>query len=182
MSPWVAWSAEAFARAKDQKKPILAAAGLVPPESLKAASSEIEKRFVAILADPETRPDAAARLGRDAVVLDADGARRAVVSGSAELGRLADLASAPLAKPEAGPAWTGAVREDAPAAGPDAAAIAAVFARIEPLPAEALLHAAGERGDAAAREAAIRVLAAEAEPRRCRPAPGASRSCGTRTR
>ncbi len=164
MSPWVAWSDAAFARAREQKKPILAATGPLPPESLKAAAGEIESRFVAVLVDPETRPDAAARLGGDAVVLDSEGARRAVVSGAAELGRLAELASAPLAKPDAGPAWTGAVREDSPAAGPDAAAIAAVFSRLESLPAEALLHAAGERGDAAAREAAVRVLSAEAEP------------------
>ncbi|MBI5247196.1 MAG: hypothetical protein HY923_08440, partial [Elusimicrobia bacterium] len=80
MSPWIAWTAEAFARAKAQGKPILAATGPLPPENLRSLEGEIASRFVAVLADPETRPDAAARLGGEAVVLDSEGARRAVLS------------------------------------------------------------------------------------------------------
>ncbi len=172
MSPWVAWTAEAFARAKAQGKPILAAVGPLPPEGLSAAEGEIERRFVAVLADPETRPDAAARIGRGAVVLDSDGARRSALTLpsaalSDELSRLADEAAAPLAKTEAGPAWTGAVRETAaPSSSPDEASVAAVFVALNALPAaadpalvEGLLHAAGERGDAAARAALTRALA-----------------------
>jgi len=168
MSPWVEWTAEAFARAKKSRKPILAVTGPLPPENLKAAESEIASHFVAVLADPETRPDAAARLGGDAVILDSDGARRGVLAPAAaavpaELARLAKEAEAPLAKGEPAPAWTGAVRESAPPAAPAAAAIAAVFGTLPgdeagPDLVEALLHAAGERGDAAARAALTKAL------------------------
>lgn len=170
MSPWIAWTAEAFARAKAQGKPILAAVGPLPPELLTSAEPEIASRFVAVLADPETRPDVASRIGRGAVVLDSDGARRAVLSLPsaslpAELERLAKEASAPLASEEAGPAWTGAVRETALAEAPDESKISAALAALHALPAsaepalvECLLHAAGERGDAAARAALTRAL------------------------
>ncbi|MDP3541839.1 MAG: hypothetical protein Q8T11_05155 [Elusimicrobiota bacterium] len=164
MSSWVSWSAEAFARAKAQGLPILAAIGPLPPEQLKSSEGEIARRFVAVLADPETRPDAASRIGRGhAVVLDPDGARRAVLPlpslGLGEsLARLALEAVTPL-RPDAPapPAWTGAVRDTELSAAPDGAKIDAVFAALTALPAEAdealveaLLHAAGERGDAAA--------------------------------
>lgn len=170
MSPWAAWSAEAFARAKAQGKPILAVTGPLPPENLKSAEAEIASGFVAVLADPETRPDAAARLGGDAVILDSDGARRAVLAlpSSAlvsELTRLAKEAATPLAQGEAGPAWTGAVRETATPTAIGAASVTTVFASLagvldgpEPALVEALLHAAGERGDAGAREAFTKAL------------------------
>jgi uncharacterized protein YyaL (SSP411 family) len=164
MSSWVSWSAEAFARAKAQGKPILAAVGPLPSEHLKADEGEIARRFVAVLADPETRPDAAARIGiGHAVILDPDGTRRAVLPlPSPELGaalaRLALEAVTPLRSDgPAGPAWTGAVREADLATAPDEAKVAAVFAALGGLPAEAdhglveaLLHSAGERGDARA--------------------------------
>jgi len=164
VSSWVSWSAEAFARAKAQGKPILAAIGPLPPEQLKSAEGEISRRFVAVLADPETRPDAAVRIGAGhAVVLDPDGARRAVLplpsdALGEELALLALEAVTPL-RPDAParPAWTGAVRETELSSAPDAAKVSAVFAGLGALPAEAdpelveaLLHAAGERGDAAA--------------------------------
>ena len=78
---WLSWSPEAFARAKAQGKPILVALGPLPHESLKSVEGEISRRFVAVLADPQTRPDAAARIGADrAVVLGADGGRRGAVA------------------------------------------------------------------------------------------------------
>jgi hypothetical protein len=125
----VSWSAEAFARAKAQGKPILAAIGPLPPEQLEAAEGEIARRFVAVLADPETRPDAAARIGAGhAVVLDPDGARRAVLplptpGLGEELALLALEAVTPL-RPDAPsrPAWTGAVRET-DYRGPDASKV-----------------------------------------------------------
>jgi uncharacterized protein YyaL (SSP411 family) len=172
MSPWIAWTAEAFSRAKAQGKPILAAIGPLPPEDLKGDEGEIARRFVAVLADPETRPDAAARIGRGhAVVLDPDGARRAVLplpfpALGESLARLALEAVAPL-RPTgpAGPAWTGAVRETPLSEAPDAAKVAAVFAALNERPADAdpelvegLLHSAGERGDAAARDALTKAL------------------------
>ncbi|MCR4296102.1 MAG: hypothetical protein NUW21_11260, partial [Elusimicrobia bacterium] len=164
MSSWVSWSAEAFARAKARGLPILAAIGPLPPEQLKGSEKEIARRFVAVLADPETRPDAASRIGRGhAVILDPDGARRAVLPlpspGLGEsLARLALEAVTPL-RPDgpALPAWTGAVRDTELSAAPDEAKVADVFAALVRLPAEAdeelvegLMHAAGERGDAAA--------------------------------
>ncbi len=174
MSPWVSWSAEAFARAKARGLPIIAAIGPLVPEQLKSSEGEISRRFVAVLADPETRPDAASRIGRGhAVVLDPDGARRAVLPlpspGLGEsLARLALEAVTPL-RPDApaGPAWTGAVRDTELSAAPDEAKVAAVFAALAGLPAEAddelvegLLHAAGERGDAAARALLTKALEA----------------------
>ncbi|MBI2385410.1 MAG: hypothetical protein HYV14_05275 [Elusimicrobia bacterium] len=172
MSSWVSWSAEAFARAKAQGLPILAAIGPLPPEQLKAAEGEISRRFVAVLADPETRPDAAARIGAGhAVVLDPDGARRAVLPLPSdgldeELALLALEAVTPL-RPDAPAraAWTGAVRSTELSAAPDEAKVSAVFAGLAGLPAEAdpelveaLLHAAGERGDAAARARMTKAL------------------------
>ena len=163
MSPWASWTAEAFARAKAQGKPILAVAGRLPPPSLAASEGEIAESFVAVLADPETRPDAAARIGAGtAVVLDAAGARRASLDLSAEPGSklagLARQASAPAETAADGPVWTGAVTDaKKPAAGPSSEEAAAALTGLppEPRPAavEALLHAAGERGDAAARSA-----------------------------
>ncbi|MDD5302832.1 MAG: hypothetical protein PHS14_06940, partial [Elusimicrobia bacterium] len=156
-----------------QGKPILAAVGPLPPEHLKADEGEIARHFVAVLADPEVRPDAAVRIGPNhAVVLDLDGARRAVLPlPSPELGeslaRLALEAITPL-RPDgpALPAWTGAVRETELSAAPDEALIVSVFAALVAAPAaqtepglvEILLHAAGERGDAAARAALTRAL------------------------
>lgn len=172
MSPWIAWTAEAFARAKAERKPILAALGPVPHEQLKAAEGEIARHFVAVLADPEIRPDAAARIGRDqAVVLDWDGARRGVLAlpapGLSEaLARRALEAAAPL-RPDAAakPAWTGAVRETELSSAPDEAKMSAVFGALSEVPAEAdpqlvegLLHAVGERGDASANGPLTRAL------------------------
>lgn len=173
MSSWSAWSPEAFARAKAQGKPILAAIGPLPPQALASAEDEIARRFVAVLADPETRPDAAARIGRGrAVVLDCDGARRAIlplpsVALASTLARLALEAAVPkrAGGTPTGPAWTGAVRETPLRKAPDEASIAAVFAALNEHPAEAdvefveaLLHSAGERGDAAALLALTRAL------------------------
>ena len=164
MSSWVSWSPDAFARAKSRGLPILAAVGPLPPEHLRSAEGEISRRFVAVLADPETRPDAAVRIGRGhVVVLDPDGARRGVLplpaSGLGDaLARLALEAVTPL-RPDAParPVWTGAAREDRPSGGPDGTKVSSVFAGLSGLPAEAdpelaeaLLHAAGERGDPAA--------------------------------
>ncbi|MBI4061988.1 MAG: hypothetical protein HY403_11235 [Elusimicrobia bacterium] len=172
MSLWVSWTAEAFARAKAQGKPILAVVGPTLPGGLNGAEAVLESRFVAVLVDAQARPDAAARLGRDAVVLDGEGARRAVLSLSSpalpsELERLAREAAVPLGNKEPVPAWTGAVRETALPSAPDETRIAAVFSALSALPAgddpelaAGLLHAAGERGDAAARAALTRTLEA----------------------
>ena len=172
MSPWIAWTAAAFARAKAEGKPILAVVGPLPHAHPKAAEGEIARRFVAVLADPEIRPDAAARIGLDhAVVLDSEGTRRAVLPLPAPaleeaLARLALEAVTPL-RPDAPakPAWTGAVRETELSSAPDATKISAVFDALRELPAEAdpqlvegLLHAVGERGDAAAGAALTRAL------------------------
>ncbi|MEK7232265.1 MAG: hypothetical protein AAB268_00495 [Elusimicrobiota bacterium] len=173
MSLWISWTAAAFARAKAQGKPILAAVGPLPPEHLKADEGEIARHFVAVLADPETRPDAAMRIGLDhAVVLDLDGARRAVLplpspALGESLARLALEAVAPL-RPDA-PAisvWTGAVRETELSAAPDETMISSIFsafsalpdAQTDPVLVESLLHVAGERGDAAARAALMKAL------------------------
>jgi len=171
VSPWIAWTAEAFASAKAQGKPILAAVGPLPHADLKAAENEISLRFVAVLADPETRPDAVARIGlHHAVVLDCDGARRAVLplpspGLGAALGRLALEAVTPLRPEGSVPAWTGAVSDAVPAAAPGEPQLASVFSALSALPAQAdpelvsgLLHSAGERGDAAARAALTRCL------------------------
>lgn len=165
------WSAEAFARAKAQGKPILAVAGHLPSEHLKAAEAEIEARFIAVLADPETRPDAAARIGAGrAVILDCDGARRAFLplpspALGESLARLALEAAAPLTAAAAAPAWTGAVRETELSAAPDETKLAGIFAALcehpvdaDPEYVEGLLHAAGERGDDASREALTKAL------------------------
>ncbi len=171
---WATWGAEPFARAKEQGKPVLAAVGPLPPEALKAVESEIASRFVAVLADPEARPDAAARIGAGrAVVLDATGARRAdlaLPASGGELARLADAASKP-AGPEgpSAPAWTGATTDKKPGAAPGEAEAAAVFAALGAVPSpavvEALLHAAGERGDGAARANLTKALEAKLAPR-----------------
>jgi len=173
MSPWAPWSPEAFARARAQGKPVLATVGPLPHEALKAAEGEISRRFIAVLADPASRPDAAARIGAGhAVVLGSDGARRAVLplpapDLSAVLARLADEAEAlDAGRPDgpAGPVWTGAVREKPMAAAPDAARIAGVFAALPALTApsegvlEALLYAASERGGEPATAALTRGL------------------------
>lgn len=170
---WLSWSPEAFKRAKAQGKPVLAVLGPLPPEDLKLAEGEIARRFVPVLADPQTRPDAAARIGADClVVLGADGARRGRLSLpaadlSAALERLAaEAGGAKAAEPgSTGPVWSGAVREKPDAAAPDAEKIAAVFAALPAIKdpsdevLEALLYAASERGDAAARAALERGLA-----------------------
>jgi uncharacterized protein YyaL (SSP411 family) len=170
MSLGVAWTAEAFSLAKKKGKPILAAVGPLPPENLGGVEFEISERFVAVLVDPVTRPDAAARIGRDTVVLDCDGARRAALPPSSAaptdvLARLAQEAAIPLSKRESRHAWTGAVRETAAPSAPGEAAVAAVFASLSADPAEAdpelvngLLHAASERADASARAALTRAL------------------------
>jgi hypothetical protein len=174
VSSWAPWSAETFARARASGKPVLATVGPVPHETLKAAQAEIDRRFIAVLADPDARPDAAARIGpAHAVVLSPDGTRRAVLplpapDLSAALARLAVEAEAAAAgRPDdSGPVWTGAVREKPLAAPPEAALVDAVFAAlpsfatpaIETL--EALLYAASDRDDAAARAALERGLGA----------------------
>jgi uncharacterized protein YyaL (SSP411 family) len=174
MSSWSPWSPEAFARARAQGKPLLAAIGPVPPAALEAAEGEISRRFVAVLADPRSRPDAAARIGAGhAVVLGSDGARRAILPFpapdlSSALSKLADEADAAAARPDApaGPVWTGAVREKPLASAPDAAMVARAFADLLPSTdpsegvLEALLYAASERGDEAARAALTRGLTA----------------------
>jgi hypothetical protein len=175
MNSWSPWSPEAFARARAQGKPLLAAVGPLPPAALKAEEEQISRRFVAVLADPRSRPDAAARIGADfAVVLGSDGARRAVLplpapDLSAVLARLADEADAASgagADAPAGPVWTGAVREKPLLAAPDAERVAAAFAALAGLGSpsegalEALVYAAAERGDAAARAALARGLGA----------------------
>lgn len=171
MSPWGPWSPEAFARARAQNKPILAVVGPLPHEALKDAEGEIGRRFVAVLADPFSRPDAAARIGAGrAVVLGGDGARRAVLplpapDLTALLTRLADEAAADAGRVEgpSGPVWTGAVREKPLAAAPDAALVDRAFEALRASPTtepalEALLYAASERKDAAAGEALTRGL------------------------
>jgi hypothetical protein len=169
---WSAWSPEPFARAKAQGKPVLAVLGPLPPEELKAAALEIASRFVLVVADPQVRPDAAARIGADrAVVLGPDGGRRGFLPLStanlgAALSLLADAgeSGADDVLPEPA-AWTGAVREKPHAAAPDEGRVAAVFAALPALKQpsddvlEALLYAASERGDAEARESLDRGLA-----------------------
>jgi hypothetical protein len=169
---WTAWSSEAFARARAEGKPVLAAIGPLPPAELRFAELEISRRFVAVLADPETRPDAAARIGADlAVVLGCDGARRGELplSGKdlgAALERLAAQADAGRDEGPPAPPWTGAVRERPLAAPPDAETVARVFAELPEIEKpsddvlEALLYAASERGDAAALAALTRGLGA----------------------
>ena len=172
MSPWSAWSPEAFARAKAQGKPILAAIGSAPPEELASAAGAIESRFVAVLVDAEVRPDAAARIGRGhALILDPYGARRAVLplpspALESALVRLALEAAAPL-RPEGpvGAAWAAAARARAAGPAPDEASVSSVFAALNDRPAaadaglvEALLHSAGERGEEAAQAALSRAL------------------------
>ena len=166
---WTGWTPEIFSRAKAQGKPIAAAVGPLPPEHLKGEALAAGG-FIAVLVDPETRPDAAARIGRDAVILDCEGERRGVLTlassaPAGELARLAKAAAAPLAKAEPGPAWTGAVRETALPSAPDEAKISAAFdelggagAEAGPELVEALLHAVGERGDAGALAALTRAL------------------------
>ena len=170
---WLAWSPEAFARAKSQGKPVLAVRGPLPPEDLKLAEGEIARRFIPVLADPQTRPDAAARIGADClVVLGADGARRGrldlpAADLEAALERLAaEAAGAANANGgAAAPVWTGAVREKPHAAAPDAGRVAAVFAALpavkEPSDEvlETLLYAAAVRGDDEARAALDKGLA-----------------------
>ena len=170
---WLSWSPEAFKRAKAQGKPVLAVLGPLPPEDLKLAEGEIARRFVPVLADPQTRPDAAARIGADCVVvLGADGARRGRLSlPAADLpAALKKLASDAALESDSGdvlsePAWSGAVREKPHAAAPDAGKLAAVFAALPEIKnpsdevLEALLYSASERGDAAARAALERGLA-----------------------
>lgn len=172
MSAWIPWTAEAFARARSERKPILAAVGPLTPEPLKALEAEIGRDFVAVLADPETRPDAAVRIGRGhALILDSEGARRAVLPLSSNglgeaLGRLAREAGLPL-RPVGppSPSWTGAVRETELPEAPGEEQVSAVFSglaalppRAEPALVEALLHAAGERGDDASRSALTAAL------------------------
>ena len=167
MSPWIAWTAEAFALAKTQGKPILAATGPLPPERLRAIETEISGRFIAVLVDPETRPDAAARLGGKTVVLDSEGVRRSVLGDptAVELMRLALEATEPRAPSVSGPAWTGAVRETASASAPGEPEVSAVFAALngstdDPDHVEVLLHVVGERRDPAALAELTRALEA----------------------
>ena len=171
---WSSWSPEAFARAKASGKPVLAVLGPLPPEALKAAEAEISRRFVPILADPQIRPDAAARIGVGrVVVLGADGGRRgALTLPSADLNaaleRLAAEAAVQTISDGAASAaaWTGAVREKPLETGPVADRLADVFAALPSLKdpsddvLEALLYAASERGDDAARAALDRGLGA----------------------
>lgn len=167
MSPWIPWTDEAFARAKAQGKPLLASAGARPPELDPEASQSVARRFVAVLADPESRPDAAARVGAGhLVVMDPDGARRGVLPVSsadlaAALGRLADEASfASSGRPEdPAPARSAAVARQAPGSAPDEACLEEAFAEARSAAAsggvavevlEALAYAVSERSDARA--------------------------------
>jgi hypothetical protein len=170
---WLSWSPEAFAKAKAQGKPVLAVLGPLPPEDLKLAEGEIARRFVPVLADPQIRPDAAARIGADrAVILGADGTRRGSLPfATADLGAAleklaADASGSGKTSPEPlKEVWTGAVREKPHAAAPDAGKLAAVFAALPGVKdpsdevLEALLYSASERGDAEARAALERGLA-----------------------
>ncbi|MDX6770048.1 MAG: hypothetical protein SF051_10990 [Elusimicrobiota bacterium] len=120
MSAWRPWGPEAFAEAKRSGRPLLAARGSAPPREL--AGEAEAGRFIAVLADPEARPDAAERVGAgQALVLSPDGERRGVLplSGvdlAAGLSRLAGEAGAPErpTPAPAAPVWTGAVTEAAP--------------------------------------------------------------------
>lgn len=164
MKRWMPWTDAVFARAKALGKPLLAVAGLRAPAALEGVSEEIERLFVAVLADPETRPDAAARVGRGhAVVMDPAGGRRAVLplpapDVSSALARLAaEAASGGSGRPSAeAPTWTGAVRQRALGEAPDSKLVAGAFAAAhaaalgeEPSPAvlETLAYAASERAD-----------------------------------
>lgn len=174
MSPWAPWSAEAFARARASGKPVLATVGPLPDAALKAVEAEIAERFVAVVADPDSRPDAAARIGRGhAVVLTPDGRRRGVLplpapDLAATLARMAAEAEAAAAGRPSAPehSWTGAVREKALPEPPSPALVDGVFKALPEMKEptedalEALLYAASERGDAASREALERALGA----------------------
>lgn len=164
MSHWRPWSDEVFAQAKAQGKPILAMLGPAVPDCLRQESAAVERLFLAVLVDGEERPDAAIRVGRGhAVVLDAAGARRAVLplpaSGLADtLERLAAEAVAyTRGRPEPRtPAWTGASRVQTPAPLPSGPVLDQAFATaragatadgpcLDAL--ETLAYAASERGD-----------------------------------
>lgn len=168
MSLWRRWTDEVFSLAQAQGKPVLAVVGTRAPEALGADEALIERLFIAVLVDPEERPDAAGRIGRGhAVVLDPSGARRAVLPLPAPglreaLERLAaEAVSRGGGRPEPEvPAWTGAVRREpfASALGEDllarsfAAARAAAAAGEPGLDVlEALVYSASERGDREAR-------------------------------
>lgn len=168
MSPWRPWTDESFALAKTQGKPVLAVVGPVAPESLSAEAALIRSLFLAVLVDPEGRPDAAVRIGRGhAVVMDPSGLRRAVLplpaSGlSARLKSLAaEAVSCGLGRPEPEvPVWTGAVRRDPFGAAPEEKTLAQTFAAARAAAGgeepsldvlEALVYAASERGDGEAR-------------------------------
>ncbi|MEK7388569.1 MAG: hypothetical protein AAB036_02600 [Elusimicrobiota bacterium] len=177
MTLWNPWSQEAFARAKAEGKPIIAAVGSVPPPELEAANAVIEARYVAVLADVRSRPDAAARIGRrHALILDSYGFRRGVLplaSGDLEsaLTRLALEAAAPV-RPE-GPAVsprTEAMRAQADEFKLSEAVLEEAFSALgagsvpsEADQVEALLHCAGERGEKTAHEALRRALSARAD-------------------
>src|SRR5207244_76179 len=76
-------------------------AGARPPRECAPLEALLDRLFVAVLADPEARPDAAARLGAGRVVaLDASGARR----GELAFGALAESALRQLAARAAAPA------------------------------------------------------------------------------
>ena len=165
MTPWTPWDPRAFARAKAQGKPVLAAAGRKPPRELEGAAAELDRLFALVLADPELRPDAAARVGEGlVVVLDPRGARvgdaRLSAQGVLEsLRTLARAAAEPKSAADASgqqPVWTGAVRETPLKAAPGAKELDEAFGRLASAGAsgtfgvEALLHAAAERGDLAA--------------------------------
>ena len=163
MSPWLPWTDEVFAVAKAEGRPLLAATGAQPPESLGAVGEIISRLFVAVLVDAETRPDAALRIGREcAVVLDSEGFRRAVLplpacDVGAALERLAGEASSGVqGRPEPEePAWTGAVCVK-PAIASSALSLTEAFEAVraageaESPPVavlQALLYASSERGD-----------------------------------
>ncbi|OGR45943.1 MAG: hypothetical protein A2X40_01155 [Elusimicrobia bacterium GWC2_65_9] len=167
MSSWGPWTDEAFARAKAQDKPLLAAAGARPPKLAREVSQSVARRFVAVLADPDSRPDAAARVGAGhLVVMDPDGVRRGVLPiSSADLGaaleRMADEASfASSGRPEdPAPAWSAAVPPKSLGSAPDETCLEEAFAEARSAAAaggvavevlEALAYAVSERNDARA--------------------------------
>jgi hypothetical protein len=165
MSAWTSWTTDVFSKANNLKKPILAAVGPVPPVDLHSVEADIHQNFIAVLVDPDSRPDVAIRIGLShAVVLSHDGRRRAVLPLPAAdlattLRRLASEAQAMVAgRPEStdNPVWTGAVREKPLSSPPGKEVIDGYFASLPLLSGvsdeilEALVYASCERGDKAA--------------------------------
>jgi hypothetical protein len=170
VSAWRPWGPEAFAEAARSGRPLIAAAGAQAPRELEAAEGEIASRFIAVLADPEARPDAAERVGAGHVlVLSPLGERRAVLplpapdlkSALARLAAEAAEGGRPDAPPP-GPVWTGAV--GGPKTGAVSGDLLAGYLDERPVPADevehlgALLAAAAEGRPPAALEPGLDAL------------------------